>query len=122
LTKDDSATIIARSTDAAGEDEGSKAVPSAMDYIVDDTLVGLVPVVNKINKLQLAFATSAAGVADAAPVSEALRATKNDPEYLAAAAKAGLVVDTRGSDEIRAEYNELIADFDNIRTEIRKLL
>ena len=122
LTKDDSATIIARSTDAAGEDEGSKAVPSAMDYIVDDTLVGLIPVVNKINKLQLAFATSAAGVADAAPISEALRATKNDPEYLAAAAKAGLVVDTRGSDEIRAEYNELIADFDNVRTEIRKLL
>jgi tripartite-type tricarboxylate transporter receptor subunit TctC len=122
LTKDDSAIIIARSTDAAGEGEETKSIPSAMDYIVDDTLVGLIPVVNKINKRQLAFATSTAALSDTAPLSAAFSATKVDPEYKAATAAAGLVIDTRSSDEVRAEFSELIADFDNIRTQMRKLL
>jgi tripartite-type tricarboxylate transporter receptor subunit TctC len=122
MTKDGAAQMLVRTSDAAGEDDESTNMAAATDFMVDDRYSGLLTVVNNMNKLQLALATSTAALADAGPLREALAATKLDPEFQAAATEAGLVVDKRSSDEIRAEFNALIADFDNIRMQFRKLL
>ena len=122
MTKDGAAQMLVRTSDAAGENEESTNLPAATDFVADESYSSLLTVVNNMNKLQLAFATSKASLKDAGPLSAALSTTKLDPEFQAAAAEVGLVVDKRRSDEIRAEFNALVADFDNFRTKFRKLL
>ncbi|MDP4823512.1 MAG: hypothetical protein NWR47_06140 [Aestuariivirgaceae bacterium] len=121
-TKGGGAAMLVRTTDAAGEDEESTLLPDASAFIVNDELANLLPIVNQTNKLQMAFVTSKRAFADAGPLSAAFSATKQDPEYQAAAAKAGLVVDLRGSDEIRREFTDMVANFGKIRAQLRQLL
>lgn len=122
MTKDGGARMLVRTSDSAGEDEEANNLPAATDYVVDEELAKLLPFVNSMNKLQLAFATAKSSVADAGPLSAAFSATKLDPAFQADAAKAGLALDLRSGDEIRAEFSALIADFDSFRTQFRKFL
>lgn len=121
-TEDGGAQILVRISDAAGEDRASTELPTAGEFVVNDSFASLLPVFNSISKLQLAFVTSVNALKDAGPLIAALGATKLDPEYQTAATEAGLVIDKRGSDEIRAEFRELITGLDDIRAQLSKLL
>lgn len=121
-TKDGSGLLLVRTSDPAGEDEESTNLPAASDFVKNETYAPLLPVMNSMNKLQLALATSVTAAPEAGDLNAALSATKLDPAFQADAAKAGLAIDMRTGDEIRDEFSKLIADFDNIRAQFRKLL
>lgn len=110
-TKGDGATKLVRTTDAASEDEESTHLPYASAFIMNDELANLLPIV-----------TSKTALADTGPLSANLSATKQDPVYQAAAAKAGLVVNLRGGDEICRDFIGMVANFGKIRGQLHQLL